>query len=142
MGPIDGGQPEAAILHRARRHPGNEKSETRLHYQHEFYRLADSVNRHAFLRDGEAAIVGLTRTLAHELGVENIRVNCILPGAILTQRQKQLWFMPAYEAEILRSQAIKRMIHPEEVARLVLFLAADDSGAITHQSYVIDGGWV
>jgi NAD(P)-dependent dehydrogenase (short-subunit alcohol dehydrogenase family) len=95
-----------------------------------------------FYVTAKATIVGLTRTLAHELGVENIRVNCILPGAILTQRQKQLWFMPAYEAEILRSQAIKRMIHPEEVARLVLFLAADDSGAITNQSYVIDGGWV
>jgi D-xylose 1-dehydrogenase len=90
----------------------------------------------------KAAIVGLTRTLAHELGADNIRVNCILPGAILTQRQKQLWYTPTYEAEILSSQAIKRMILPEEVARLVLFLAADDSGAITNQSYVIDGGWI
>jgi NAD(P)-dependent dehydrogenase (short-subunit alcohol dehydrogenase family) len=90
----------------------------------------------------KAAIVGLTRTLAHELGADNIRVNCVLPGAILTQRQKRLWFTPAYEAEILASQAIKRMIHPEEVARLVLFLAADDSSAITNQSYIIDGGWI
>jgi NAD(P)-dependent dehydrogenase (short-subunit alcohol dehydrogenase family) len=90
----------------------------------------------------KAAIVGLTRTLAHELGVDNIRVNCVLPGAILTERQKQLWFTDAYKAEILRGQALKRMIVPEEVARLVLFLAADDSSAITNQSYVIDGGWV
>jgi D-xylose 1-dehydrogenase len=90
----------------------------------------------------KAAIVGMTRTLAHELGGDNIRVNCVLPGAILTERQKQLWFTPAYEAEVLDSQAIKRMIYPEEVARLVLFLAADDSGAITNQSFVIDGGWV
>ena len=90
----------------------------------------------------KAAIVGMTRTLAHELGADNIRVNCVLPGAILTERQKQLWFTPAYEAEVLTSQAIKRMISPEEVARLVLFLAADDSAAITNQSYVIDGGWV
>jgi NAD(P)-dependent dehydrogenase (short-subunit alcohol dehydrogenase family) len=90
----------------------------------------------------KAAIVGLTRTLAHELGVHNIRVNCVLPGAILTERQKQLWFTDAYKAEILRGQALKRMIGPEEVARLVLFLAADDSAAITSQSYVIDGGWV
>jgi NAD(P)-dependent dehydrogenase (short-subunit alcohol dehydrogenase family) len=90
----------------------------------------------------KAAIVGLTRTLAHELGADNIRVNCILPGAILTRRQKQLWLTPALEAEILGSQAIKRMIRPEEVARLVLFLAADDSGAITNQSYIIDGGWI
>ena len=90
----------------------------------------------------KAAIVGLTRTLAHELGVDNIRVNCVLPGAILTERQKQLWFTPTYEAEILSSQAIKRMIAPDEVARLVLFLAADDSSSITNQSYILDGGWV
>jgi D-xylose 1-dehydrogenase len=90
----------------------------------------------------KAAIVGLTRTLAHELGADNIRVNCVLPGAILTERQRQLWFTEAYKAEILRNQALKRMILPEEVARLVLFLAADDSSAITNQSYVIDGGWV
>jgi len=90
----------------------------------------------------KAAIVGLTRTLAHELGADNIRVNCILPGAIHTERQKQLWFTEAYVAEILSRQALKKMILPEEVARLALFLAADDSGAITSQSYVIDGGWV
>jgi len=90
----------------------------------------------------KAAIVGLTRTLAHELGADNIRVNCVLPGAILTERQKQLWFTESYKAEILNNQALKRMILPEEVARLVLFLAADDSSAITSQSYVIDGGWV
>lgn len=79
----------------------------------------------------KAAIVGLTRTLAHELGIDNIRVNCVLPGAILTERQKQLWFTDAYKAQILSGQALKRMILPEEVARLVLFLAADDSCAIT-----------
>lgn len=90
----------------------------------------------------KAAIVGLTRTLAHELGENNIRVNCVLPGAIFTERQKQLWFTDEYKAEILSSQAIKRMIQPEEVARLVLFLAADDSSGITSQSYVIDGGWI
>jgi D-xylose 1-dehydrogenase len=90
----------------------------------------------------KAAIVGMTRTLAHELGADNIRVNCVMPGAILTERQKRLWFTEAYKAEILASQALKRMILPEEVARLVLFLAADDSSAITNQSYVIDGGWI
>ncbi|HMD10453.1 MAG TPA: SDR family NAD(P)-dependent oxidoreductase [Candidatus Acidoferrum sp.] len=90
----------------------------------------------------KAAIVGLTRALAHELGVHNIRVNCVLPGAIQTERQKQLWFTDEYRAEILRNQALKKMILPEEVARLVLFLASDDSSAITSQSYVIDGGWV
>jgi NAD(P)-dependent dehydrogenase (short-subunit alcohol dehydrogenase family) len=90
----------------------------------------------------KAAIVGMTRTLAHEFGPANIRVNCVMPGAILTERQRRLWLTPEYEAEILAAQALKRLILPEEVARLVLFLAADDSSAITNQSYVIDGGWV
>jgi NAD(P)-dependent dehydrogenase (short-subunit alcohol dehydrogenase family) len=90
----------------------------------------------------KAAIVGLTRTLSHELGVDNIRVNCIMPGAILTERQQRLWLTEEYKAAILANQALKRMILPEEVARLVLFLASDDSSAITNQSYVIDAGWI
>jgi len=90
----------------------------------------------------KSAIVGLTRTFAHELGPHNIRVNAILPGAILTDRQKQLWFTPEYSAEILSRQALKRHLHPEEVARLALFLAADDSSAITNQTHIIDGGWI
>lgn len=90
----------------------------------------------------KAAIVGLTRTMAHELGPEGIRVNAVLPGAISTERQRRLWYTPEYSAEILASQALKRGIEPAEVARLVLFLAADDSSAITNQSYIVDGGWV
>jgi len=90
----------------------------------------------------KAAIVGLTRTLAHDLGPYNIRVNAVLPGAIATERQKQLWYTPEYVAEIYRRQALKRQIEPEEVARLVLFLAADDSSSITNQSYIIDAGLV
>ena len=90
----------------------------------------------------KAATVGLTRTTAHELGAAGIRVNAVLPGAIATEKQKRLVYTPEYKAEIMASQALKRDIEPEDVARLVLFLAADDSGAITNQSYVIDGGWV
>jgi NAD(P)-dependent dehydrogenase (short-subunit alcohol dehydrogenase family) len=90
----------------------------------------------------KAAIVGLSRTMAHELGSAGIRVNAVLPGAIVTEKQKRLWYTPEYKAEIMASQALKRDILPEDVARLVLFLAADDSSAITNQSYVIDGGWV
>ncbi|MGH9607983.1 MAG: SDR family NAD(P)-dependent oxidoreductase [Terracidiphilus sp.] len=90
----------------------------------------------------KAAIVGLTRTLAHELGPAGIRVNAVLPGATATERQKRLWFTPEYEAEILRNQALKRQVEPAEVARLVLFLAADDSSAMTNQTYVVDAGWV
>ena len=90
----------------------------------------------------KAAIVGMTKTLAHELGQDGIRVNCVMPGAIATERQMRLWFTPEYQAEILAAQSLKRMLTPEEVARLVLFLAADDSSAITGQNHVIDGGWV
>ncbi len=90
----------------------------------------------------KAAIVGLTRSLAHELGVHNIRVNCVMPGAIQTERQERLWFTEGYKAEILARQALKRMIRPDEVASLVLFLAAEDSSSITNQSFVIDGGWI
>jgi NAD(P)-dependent dehydrogenase (short-subunit alcohol dehydrogenase family) len=90
----------------------------------------------------KAAIIGLTRTMAHELASANIRVNSVLPGAIVTERQKRLWLTPEYTAEILASQALKRNLVPEDVARLVLFLSADDSEAITNQSYILDGGWV
>ena len=90
----------------------------------------------------KAGIVGLTRALAHELGRDRIRVNCVMPGAIATERQKRLWLTPEYEAEVLARQALKRLLLPDDVARLVLFLGADDSDAITNQSYVVDGGWV
>ena len=90
----------------------------------------------------KAAVVGLTRTLAHELGAHNIRVNAVLPGAILTEKQQRLWLSAEYKATVLAAQALKRHLYPDEVARLVLFLAADDSAAITNQSCVIDGGWV
>jgi D-xylose 1-dehydrogenase len=66
----------------------------------------------------------------------------VLPGAVLTERQQSLWWTPEYEAEIMKRQALKRTVMPDDVARLVLFLASDDSGAITNQSYVVDGGWV
>jgi len=90
----------------------------------------------------KAAIVGLTNTLAHEVGKDNVRVNAILPGAIVTEKQRRLVLTPEYSAEILGNQALKRHLVPEEVARLALFLAADDSSGITGQSHIVDGGWV
>ena len=90
----------------------------------------------------KAAIVGMTRTLAHEVGGDGIRVNAVLPGAILTARQRELWFTEEYKQQVLSRQAIKRMILPEEVAKLILFLGSDESLAITNQSFIIDGGWV
>jgi NAD(P)-dependent dehydrogenase (short-subunit alcohol dehydrogenase family) len=90
----------------------------------------------------KAGIVGLTRTMSRELGPSGIRVNCVLPGGILTEKQRRLWWTPEYEQKIMSSQSIKRQLLPDDVARLVLFLASDDSSAITGQSHIVDGGWV
>ena len=90
----------------------------------------------------KAAIVGMTRALAHEVGVDGIRVNCVMPGAISTEKQRRLWFTEEYKKQIFDRQAIKRDIQPEEVAKLILFLASDESLAITNQSFIIDAGWV
>jgi D-xylose 1-dehydrogenase len=90
----------------------------------------------------KAGIVGMTRTLAHELGESNIRVNCVSPGAIMTERQRRLWMTPDYLTEVMGRQCLKCELMPDDVARLVLFLAADDSSTITGQNFIIDGGWV
>lgn len=90
----------------------------------------------------KAAIVGMTRALAHEVGIDGIRVNCVMPGAIVTEKQRRLWFTEEYKKQIMASQALKRDIHPEEVAKLTLFLASDESLSITNQSFIIDAGWV
>jgi NAD(P)-dependent dehydrogenase (short-subunit alcohol dehydrogenase family) len=90
----------------------------------------------------KAAIVAMTRSLAHELGPSNIRVNAVLPGAILTEKQRRLYMSADYEQHLFTVQCLKRHILPDEVARLLLFLASDDSSAITNQSHVIDGGWI
>jgi D-xylose 1-dehydrogenase len=90
----------------------------------------------------KAAVAGLTRGLARDLGPMNIRVNCIVPGWIMTERQVQLWLTPEGKRELLRRQCLKRKLLPADVARVVLFFAADDSSACTSQSYIVDGGWV
>jgi NAD(P)-dependent dehydrogenase (short-subunit alcohol dehydrogenase family) len=90
----------------------------------------------------KAAVAGLTRALARDLGPRGIRVNSIVPGWIMTERQITLWLTPEGEEELMRRQCLKRRLVPEDIARVVLFLAADDSDACTNQSYVVDGGWV
>jgi NAD(P)-dependent dehydrogenase (short-subunit alcohol dehydrogenase family) len=90
----------------------------------------------------KAAIVGLTRTLAHEFGPQGVRFNSIMPGAIATERQRREVFTPEYEAHVLGRQALKRILQPEEVARLAMWLVADDSSGVTNQSIVVDGGWI
>ena len=90
----------------------------------------------------KAGIVGLTRTLSRELGTANIRVNCISPGAIMTERQRRLWMTPDYLAEIMQRQSLKRELTPDDVAGSVLFLASEQSAAMTGQNLIVDGGWV
>ncbi|KAF2973548.1 hypothetical protein GQX73_g45 [Xylaria multiplex] len=90
----------------------------------------------------KAAVVGMTRTHSKEFGKWGIRVNSVMPGAIATQRQIDEVLTPEYRAEVMAAQTIQRDLTPDEVARLILFLAADDSSAITGSSYVVDGGWV
>ena len=104
--------------------------------------LDDSVDGRAGVYRGEGGDCGADADAGARTGAGGIRVNAVLPGAIATEKQKRLVYTPEYKAEIMASQALKRDILPEDVARLVLFLAADDSSAITNQSYVIDGGWV
>ncbi|MGJ5066182.1 SDR family NAD(P)-dependent oxidoreductase [Bradyrhizobium oligotrophicum] len=89
----------------------------------------------------KSAIQGLTRALARDLGPSNIRVNSILPGWIMTERQQRMWLTPEGEAELMRRQCLKRKLVPDDIARVVLFFAADDSGACTNQNYIVDGGW-
>ncbi|KAI5862971.1 3-oxoacyl-reductase [Durotheca rogersii] len=90
----------------------------------------------------KAAVQGMTRTHSKEFGPRGVRVNSVVPGAIATRRQIDQVLTPAYRAEVMAAQSLKRDLMPEEVASLILFLAADDSSAITGSSYVIDGGWV
>jgi NAD(P)-dependent dehydrogenase (short-subunit alcohol dehydrogenase family) len=89
----------------------------------------------------KAAVLGLTRALARTLGPDNIRVNAIEPGAVMTERQRQLWYtsQDAVDAMVQR-QALKTTLLGEEIGRAALFLAADDSRMITKQSLIVDAG--
>jgi NAD(P)-dependent dehydrogenase (short-subunit alcohol dehydrogenase family) len=88
----------------------------------------------------KAAINGLTRTLARELGGMNIRVNSLVPGAIVTERQKALWLTPEKEQEILDQQCLKFRLSEDDVARTALFLASDEARGITGQNLIVDAG--
>ena len=88
----------------------------------------------------KAAINGLTRTLAREFGPAGVRVNCIVPGAILTERQRKLWLTPQKDAEFIALQALKFRLTAEHVARMALFLGSDESGGSTGANFVVDAG--
>ena len=90
----------------------------------------------------KSAAIGLTRMLARQFGKDGIRVNCIVPGWIMTQRQLDLWVTPDGERQIAERQCLKRKLVPDDIARPVLFLASDEAGGMTNQSIIVDGGWV
>jgi D-xylose 1-dehydrogenase len=89
----------------------------------------------------KAAVEGMTRGLARDLGPGGIRVNCVVPGWIMTQRQMDLWLTPQAEAQLMQDQCLPEKLYPADVARLVLWLAAEDSRMCTSQTWVVDGGW-
>jgi NAD(P)-dependent dehydrogenase (short-subunit alcohol dehydrogenase family) len=89
----------------------------------------------------KAAIQGLTRSLARDLGPHGIRVNTLVPGWVMTEKQLRLWVTPQSKTEIERGQCLPGSLLPEHIARAALFLASDDSAMITAQDIVVDGGW-
>lgn len=89
----------------------------------------------------KAATHGLTRSMARELGKHGIRVNSLVPGWVMTERQLTHWIDEAAEAQIEATQALAGRVYPDDCARMALFLAADDSAMISAQQFLVDGGW-
>jgi NAD(P)-dependent dehydrogenase (short-subunit alcohol dehydrogenase family) len=94
----------------------------------------------AVYQGAKAGAVGMTRGLARDLGADKIRLNIITPGWIMTQRQIDLWLTPEAEADLMKVQCLKEKVYPPDIARMVLWLAADDSRMVTAQNFVVDGG--
>jgi NAD(P)-dependent dehydrogenase (short-subunit alcohol dehydrogenase family) len=90
----------------------------------------------------KAAAHGLSRGMARELGPHGIRVNTLVPGWVMTERQLALWVDEAGIKAMDMNQALKARVHPIDIARMALFLASDDSTMITGQDFVVDAGWV
>ncbi len=88
----------------------------------------------------KAAVAGMTRVLARELGERNIRVNAIVPGAVVTDRQTALWTSPEVEREFLDQQCLKFRLSVDDIARTALFLASDEARGITGQNLIVDAG--
>jgi D-xylose 1-dehydrogenase len=88
----------------------------------------------------KAGVLGLTKSLARDLGGYNIRVNAVIPGWIMTQRQLDLWLTPEAEQNLMARQCLKHKLYPADCARMTLFLASDDASGLTSQSFIVDGG--
>jgi NAD(P)-dependent dehydrogenase (short-subunit alcohol dehydrogenase family) len=95
----------------------------------------------ALYMTAKAAIEGLTRGLARDLGAHGIRVNCVIPGSVRTERQMALWYSPEAEQQILDAQCLRERVEPEDVAALALFLASDNAGRCSGRDYFVDAGW-
>ena len=98
------------------------------------------LERLALYQTAKAAVEGLTRSLARELGRDGIRVNCIVPGNVQTPRQER-WYTPEGEAEIVAAQCLDGRIQPRDVAAMALFLSSDDARFCTAHNYWVDAGW-
>lgn len=90
----------------------------------------------------KAGIHGMVRTLARTWGKHNIRVNALLPGWTMTEKQQELWIDDEAVKQIEASQCLPGRLMPDDIARMALFLASDDAAMITHQAFVVDGGWI
>ena len=105
-----------------------------------------SISWHLGLEDlviyqtAKAAIEGMTRALARELGPKNIRVNTIIPGNVKTPRQMK-WYSPEGEQEIVDAQCLKGRLEPVDIAAMALFLSSDDARLCTAHNYWVDAGW-
>jgi NAD(P)-dependent dehydrogenase (short-subunit alcohol dehydrogenase family) len=88
----------------------------------------------------KAAVEGLTRGMARDLGPDKIRVNTVIPGWIMTERQISLWLTPEGERNLMQVQCLKEKLVPADVTRMVLWLASDDSRMCTAQLWVVDAG--
>ncbi len=89
----------------------------------------------------KSAVQGLTRSLARDLGPFNIRVNTLVPGWVMTEKQLRMWVTPTSHEDIARNQCINQPLMPSHIASMALFLAADDSAMCTAQDFIVDGGW-
>jgi NAD(P)-dependent dehydrogenase (short-subunit alcohol dehydrogenase family) len=90
----------------------------------------------------KAAVTGMSRGLAREFGPHGIRVNIVVPGWVMTERQLRLWVKPESEADIRKRQCLRPKLYPRHIAKMVLFLAADDSEMCTSQEFIVDAGWI
>jgi D-xylose 1-dehydrogenase len=90
----------------------------------------------------KAAITGLTRGLAREFGKQGVRVNTVVPGWVMTERQKTLWLTPEGDADLDKAQCLAGRVVADDIAAMVLFLASDQGRMCSSQEFIVDGGWV